>query len=51
MNLGVRAYDALSILLLRDEKGNFLLIQYSEIYEPWAKVNVKHIKPRVYPKE
>lgn len=38
-------------LPLRDENGNFLLIQYSDIYEPWAKVNVKHMKLRVRPND
>ena len=32
---------------LKDEHGNFLLVQYSEYYEGPAKVNVKHIKIRV----
>ena len=32
---------------LRDEQGNFLLVQYSDTYEPWGKVNVMHVKLRV----
>ena len=34
-------------LNLRDEEGNFLLIQYSDPYEGWGKVNVSHLKLRV----
>lgn len=34
-------------LNLRDEKGNFLLIQYSERYGTWGQVNVKHMKLRI----
>lgn len=34
-------------LNLRDEKGNFLLVQYSDTYELWGKVNVMHLKLRV----
>lgn len=32
---------------LKDEKGNFLLVQYSDIYEGWARVNVKHLRIRI----
>lgn len=32
---------------LSDEKGDFLLVQYSDIYDGWARVNVKHLKLRV----
>ncbi len=34
-------------LPLRDENGNFLLVQYSEVYDGWGKVNVMHLKVRV----
>ena len=33
-------------LNLKDEKGNFLLVQYSEVYEA-ARVNVMHVKLRI----
>jgi len=32
---------------LRDEEGNFLLIQYSESYDGSARVNAKHVRLRV----
>ncbi len=32
---------------LRDEKGNCLLIQYSDLYDGWARVNVKHLRIRI----
>ena len=32
---------------LRDEKGDFLLIQYSESYDGSARVNIKHVELRV----
>ncbi len=32
---------------LRDEKGEFLLVQYSDIYDGWARVNAMHMKLRV----
>lgn len=32
---------------LTDEKGNFLLVQYSDLYEPWGKVNNMHMRLRI----
>lgn len=34
-------------LTLKDEEGNFLLMQYSDTYEFWGKVNVMHQKLRI----
>jgi hypothetical protein len=33
-------------LNLKDEQGNFLLVQFSEVYEA-CRVNVKHVKLRI----
>ena len=32
---------------LHDEKGDFLLVQYSDLYDGWARVNTMHMKLRV----
>jgi len=32
---------------LKDEKGNFLLVQYSDLYDNFAKVNVMHMRLRI----
>jgi hypothetical protein len=32
---------------LRDEKGEFLLIQYSDLYDGWARVNAMHMRLRI----
>ena len=43
---GVSAFYSNNINL-RDEDGNFLLVQFSDSYSGWGKVNVKHMKLRV----
>jgi hypothetical protein len=32
---------------LKDEKGNFLLVQYSDLYDGWARVNNMHMRLRI----
>jgi len=32
---------------LTDEKGNFLLVQYSDLYDSWARVNNMHMRLRI----
>ena len=34
-------------LNLRDENGPFLLVQYSDVYDGWARVNVMHFRVRI----
>ena len=34
-------------LILRDEDGPFLLAQYSDVYDGWARVGVMHFRVRI----